>query len=154
MTDPRLKIDINFLDQEWIGYPSLVQEVCDEAAVAASMRDTAKESLEVTDAELDRIHRQEKSSNKKLTEAIIEGAVKTDSRHTHAFAAYNDARLAAALAASLEKAVLAKGKALEALSRMQANAFFASDSFKEQPGYQNSKYGELRAKLAEKRDKR
>src|SRR6266446_6859099 len=53
MSDPRLLIDSNYLDEELINNPSFIQEVCDEAAEAIAHRDAMKEALDTIDAELD-----------------------------------------------------------------------------------------------------
>lgn len=153
MTDQRLLIDRNGLDDELINNPSLVQQVCDECAEAIAQRDYLKEMLEVVDAELDAEIREEfLSTNKsKVTEAVIESAIKTHKRHKDAFKKYNDAKLAAAKAAALERAVSVRSDALKELSKLFAAGYFAIDSTRRSVEYKEAGYDKLRERLASRR---
>lgn len=151
MTDPRLFIDKNSMDDELINNPSLVQEVCDECAQAIAVRDAAKEALATVDAELDAEVRNELSQSTKVTEDKVRAAIQTHPRHAEAFTVYNEAKLAAALADSLVKAVETRSKALEQLSYLYGSGYFAINSTKRTPASQEAGYDRLRGRLAERR---
>lgn len=151
MTDPRLRIDQNFLDQELVNQPSLVQEVGDEAAMAIAVRDTAEEYVKTVDAELDQEIRLEGVASKaKLTEASIAAAIQTHPRHLAAFTAYTEAKLAAAKAVTLEKAVATKSKALDKMSDLWMGAYWVKNSSKPS-AIENAEYNTNRQKMADAR---
>lgn len=151
MSDIRLQIDKNSLDEEFVNQPGLIEEVCEEAAVAIAVRDTAEEHIKTVDAELDHQIRAEGIASKaKLTEASIAAAVQTHPRHQNAFTAYTEAKLAAAKAIALEKAATTKGKALEQLSELYRASYWVKDSSKG-AAHSNAEYSIHRNKLAEAR---
>jgi len=152
MADERLEIDRNALDNELIENPQLIQDVCDECAESIATRDAKKEALETTDAELDAEVRDLLSKNAtKATEASIKGMIQTHPKHKQAFEDYNNAKLRAAKAAGLEKAVEVRGKALESLSRLYASGYFAINHTKRSAD--ESQYTVNRQRLAEARRK-
>lgn len=151
MTDPRLLIDKKSMDDELMNNPSLVQEVCDECAEAIAIRDAAKEALATVDAQLDAEVRMELSVSTKVTEDKVKAAIQTNPRHAEAFKAYNDAKLAAALADSLVKAVETRSKALEQLSYLYGSGYFAINSTKRVPATQEIDYDRLRDRMAVRR---
>src|SRR6266853_5539736 len=112
MSDPRLQIDRNDLDNELINNPSFIQEVCDEAAGAIAHRDAMKEALDTVDAELDAEIRELTSKNK-MTETAIKTTVQIHPEHKQAFDAYNQAKLKAAKAAGLVTAAETRSKAID-----------------------------------------
>jgi hypothetical protein len=154
MTDERLKIDRFNLDNELLENPSLVQEVCDECAEAIALRDAKKEALDTVDAELDAEIREELSKNSKVTENIVKVAIQVHPDHKRAFEEYNNAKLIAAKAASLERAVSTRSDALKELSKLYAAGYFAIDSTKRLPATQELKYNKQREQLADRRLKR
>ncbi len=153
MTDPRLLIDRNDLDNELINNPSFIQEVCDEAAEAIAYRDAMKEALDTVDAELDADIREVTSKTAKMTEAAIKTTIQIHPEHKKAFTAYNQAKLKAAKAAGLERAAETRGKAIEALSRLYASGYFAIDSTKRSPATQEAQYNKSREALANQRSR-
>ena len=151
MTDERLLIDKFALDDELLNNPSFVQQVCDEAAEAIATRDAKKEVLDTVDAELDFEVREELLKSGKVTEDKVKAAIQVHSLHAQAFKEYNEAKLTAAKAASLEKAVSARGDALKELSKLYASGYFAIDSTKRSPALQESQYNKHREQLALRR---
>lgn len=150
MADERLNIDKHDLDNELIENPQLIQDVCDECAESIAVRDAKKEALETVDAELDAEVRDLLSkSASKATEASIKGMIQTHQRHKKAFEDYNNAKLQAAKAAGLEKAVEARGKALESLSKLYASGYFAINHTKR--SVDEIKYSQNRQRLADAR---
>src|SRR5260221_8376271 len=94
MSDLRLLIDRNALDDELINNPSFIQEVCDEAAEAIAHRDAMKEALDTIDAELDAELR-EGAKNNKMTETAIKMAIQTHPTHQKPFKNANQEKLKA-----------------------------------------------------------
>jgi regulator of replication initiation timing len=147
MTDERLLIDKFALDEELIDNPSLVHQVCEECAEAIAVRDAKKEDLETTDAELDAEIREILSTtSSKITENVVKGLVQTHARHQKAFKEYNDAKLTAAKATALERAVNTRSEALEQLSRLYSSGYFAINHTKRSTD--DAKYNEHRKQLA------
>lgn len=150
MADRRLLIDRNNLDEELVNNPQLVQDICDECAEAIAVRDAKKEALETVDAELDAEIRELLSkSASKATEAGIKGMIQTHERHKKAFTDYNNAKLAAAKAAGLEKAFEVRAKSIDGLSKLYSAGYFAINHTKRSAD--EIKYNQHRDRLAEAR---
>src|SRR5882672_5707330 len=139
MTDPRLLIDKMNLDDELVNNPSLVQQVCDEAAEAIAYRDAMREALDAVDAELDAEIR-ELTSRNKMTEAAIKTTIQLRQEHKDAFRISNQAKLKAAKATSLVSAVIARGEAIKELSKLHVSGYYAIDSTKRSSGAQEAQY--------------
>src|SRR5258706_774898 len=152
MSDPRLLIDRNALDEELINNPSFIQEVCDEAAEAIAHRDAMKEALDTIDAELDAEIR-ELTSKDKITETAIKAAIQRHPKHKKAFEESNQAKLRWAKAAGLVTAAEARSKAIEGLSFLYSKSFWAIDSTKKSPSAQELQYNRSRELLAKTRSK-
>src|SRR6266446_690013 len=152
MSDHRLLIDRNALDDELINNPSFIQEVCDEAAEAIAHRDAMKEALDTVDAELDAELR-EGAKNNKMTETAIKMAIQTHPTHQKAFEDANQAKLRASKAAGLVTAAETRSKAIESLSRLYASGYFAIDSTKRSSTSQELQYNKNRETLANQRSR-
>src|SRR5258706_9714711 len=126
MSDPRLLIDRNALDEELINNPSFIQEVCDEAAEAIAHRDAMKEALDTIDAELDAEIR-ELTSKDKITETAIKAAIQRHPKHKKAFEDANKAKLRWAKAAGLVTAAEGRRKAIEGLSFHNSKSIWSID---------------------------
>ncbi len=153
MRDSRLLIDRNSLDDELENNPSLVQDVCDEAAEAIAFRDAQKEKLNTTDAELDAEVREELAKTGKVTEDKVKAAIQVHPRHAQAFHDANMAKLAAAKADSLVESVKTRSKSLEQLSFLFAAGYFAINSTKRSSTSQELQYNRSRKLLAKARSK-
>src|SRR6267142_3020317 len=112
MTDPRLLIDRNSLDDELINNPSFIQEVCDKAAEAIAHRDAMEQALDTVDAELDsEIRELTITKTPKMTETAIKTTIQLRPEHKNAFERYNQAKLAAAKATNLVKSAETRSRA-------------------------------------------
>src|SRR5258706_2104666 len=153
MTDPRLLIDRNSLDDELINNPSFIQEVCDEAAEAIAHRDAMKDALDTIEAELDAEIREITAKNK-MTETAIKTTIQLRPERKKAFDAHNQAKLRAAKAAGLVTAAEARSKAIEGLSRLYTSWYYAIDSTKRSPATQELKYNRDRETLPNQRGRK
>ena len=151
MTDQRLLIDKNALDDELINNPSLVQQACDECAEAIAVRDSLKEALGTVDAELDAVVREELAQIGKVTEDKVKAAIQVHPKHAKAFKDYNAAKLKSALADSFVKAVETRSKALEQLSYLYGSGYYAINSTKRSGS--EVKYDKLRENAARSRSR-
>jgi hypothetical protein len=140
MSDPRLLIDIHALDEALINNPSLVQDVCNEAAEAIAIRDAKKEALATVDAELDAIVRDELGKTTKVTEDKVKAAIQVHPKHARAFEEANAAKLAAAKADATVKSVETRSKSIEQLSYLHNSGYFTINSTKRISNPQEVKY--------------
>lgn len=155
MTDERLKIDKFRLDDELMENPALVQEVGDELAETIAIRDTLKEELDTINAELDAEIREELERNKKkITENIVAMAIQLHPQHKKAFKNYNEAKLIAAKAAALERAVSARADHLRVLADLYKSGYFAINATRDTPTTNEAKYKLMRERLADIRPSR
>jgi len=153
MTDHRLLIDKNALDEALINNPSFIQEVCDEAAEAIAYRDAMKDALDTIEAELD-VEIREITSKNKMTETAIKTTIQLRPERKKAFDAHNQAKLRAAKAAGLVTAAETRSKAIEGLSRLYTSGYYAIDSTKKSHATQGIEYNRLRERLASNRTKK
>jgi translation initiation factor 2B subunit (eIF-2B alpha/beta/delta family) len=129
----------------------LIHQICDECAEAIAYRDSKKEALDTVDAELDAEIREALAKNSKVTESIVKGAIQVHHKHEEAFNEYNQAKLAAAKAAALERAITTRSDALKELSKLYISGYFAIDSTKRNVDAQEIVYNKRRELLASKR---
>jgi hypothetical protein len=152
MSDPRLLIDKYLLDQELVENPGLVQTIGDELADAIAVRDTLKEVLATVDAELDSIVREElEQAKKKATESVVAAAIQLHPRHKRAFEEFNEAKLLAAKAASLEKAISSRADNLKVLADLYKSGYFAINATRDTATTREAQYKLMRERLAETR---
>lgn len=148
MSDLRLDIDKNDLDNEFVELPHQMQAACDKAAYAVFARDEAEGALTIIDAEL----YQEVYNLGKSTVDMVKAKVNSHPKHRQALANYNQAKLDAALALSCEKAVKTKEKSLDSLAKLYADQYWVKTSG-DKPNTTDAKYRQDRAVMARHRVK-
>jgi hypothetical protein len=118
-----VSIDPDALDIEWLRQPMNYMTYAQEAARLDSAMKRAKESMEVTYAQIDREVR--RTSDKKLTEAQVSAAILTDVRYKEAQGIFNDATYEYNICIAAVKAMDHKRAALENLVKLYQGSYFA-----------------------------
>ena len=118
-----VSIDPDALDVEWLRQPMNYMTYAQEAARLDAAMKRAKESMEVTYAQIDREVR--RTADKKLTEAQVSAAILTDERYKDSQAQYNDATYEYNICIAAVKAMDHKRAALENLVKLYQGSYFA-----------------------------
>lgn len=147
-----LQIDKNALDEELVRHPDLIFRVGEACAEAIAERDSLKEQLAVTDAELDAVVREE-LKDEKTTEAIVKNRIQVHPKHTAASDAYLNAKEKCDILAALREAFSAKGYALRELCQLYLANYYSQDSIKSEAP-DAVVYKRRRQQLAEARERR
>jgi hypothetical protein len=148
-----LAIDKNALDDCIIENPQLVLDVGDAHAEAIGVRDTLKEKLAVTDAELDEEIR-ESLKDKKATEGAIKAMILMDKKHTQAFTAYIRAKTDADKLAALKTAYDDRREALRDLAKLYLGNYFDHSTVQGTSSEDKIVYQQRRRIIAEQRGRR
>jgi len=122
-----IRIDPDILDVEWLGQPRLMMEYCVIAAEARRALDTAKESLDLVKAELDKDVRinPEKYDITKITESAVQNTIITQRKYQTANEVLSQARYDFDIANSAVRAVDQRKDALEQLVKLHGQQYFA-----------------------------
>jgi len=125
--DRDLRIDETALDVECLEQPSLMMAYAQEAAEARMEMDTAKESLDVIEAQVDSEVRDcpEDFGLKKITESAIKSAVVLDERVQAAKKRLTQAKLDYGMTTAASVAMDARKKMLEMLIQLHGQQYFA-----------------------------
>ena len=154
MRETELQIDRNALDDELVHQPSKFLQASRDYAEALSVRDQAKQDVEVSKAEASlRIRRQCEQDGEKVTEAIIAARVETDKKCRQAVTTYLDSKKACEEALALKEAFMQRSYVLKDLAALYIAGYYGSDSVRGGAARElrDHEYSNNRAKLAEKR---
>lgn len=119
--------DESALDVEWLEQPALTLKYGMNCAKARDALDRCKEKLELVKAELDASIRKhpERRDIQKLTEAVVQNAIITDTYYQDTMEEYLQAKNEYEIARVALSAVEAKKAALENLVRLHGMNYFA-----------------------------
>ena len=115
------------LDEDWIKQPKLYHEVALKLADARLDHDEAKDKLELTMAEIDRVIRidPEKYGVTKITETSVERAIILTKTYQSAKKRVNETKHTVDVLAAVSIALEHKKKALENLVQLEARDYFS-----------------------------
>lgn len=151
----RLRIDKNMLDDEWIMYPQLLQDVSDEVAMATSRRDAAKSRVATIEAKVAGLVRQSfKSEEVKPTVDMVAERVALHSDVVAAHEELNALTLDAARLSAMRDSIHARGTALKELSDLWIAGYYAdagSNRPRDQQGPQDRRAANIRGQLHNQR---
>ncbi len=145
----QLTIDKYQLDNELVNQPSLLCDITDAYAEAIAIRDTLKEALKTTDANLDAEVRQRKDI--KVTDAVAMNLVQGHPNHARAAKAYGDAKLQADKINAIKEAVVDRGFALKTLAELAMANYYERNSVKGTVTTDQFQYNEARKRSAVRR---
>ncbi len=143
----KLKIDKYLLDDELVNQPSLLCDITDAYAEAIAIRDTLKEALKTTDANLDAEVRKRKDI--KVTDKVAENLVQAHEDHAKAAKAYGEAKLQADKINAVKEAVVDRGFALKTLAELAMANYYERNSIKDTSVTNELKYNRARQRLAD-----
>lgn len=146
------EIDKNRLDKECERQPLLMHEMAVNQADEDDRVATAKADLDIVQAEVELLIREDparflKNAGAKITESMIDCLVKVSKRYQQALRALNAAKHAAGIAAAGVSAAEHKKRMIEKLVELQGRDYFAAPSGKAL----GSGYIELPKKKAKKK---
>lgn len=147
-----LAIDKTALDDEVIRQPVLFYMVSEQLTDAIAARDTAKEELAATDAELDHKWRKQLSkTHPKVTEGLITSHITTSPDHEKAFLNYLDAKTKADKLLALKEAFQQRSYMLRDLVSLYSANYYEDASLKPTKAQDASHYNANRARISNAR---
>lgn len=124
-----LKIDKNNLDEMLIEQPQLFNDVSEQAALATSRADQAKDDLKRTEARLFmQTRRKFMDNNEKATEAVINAAVTKHSKRKEAYTAWIEAQREASEWDALKGSFLQRSFVLRDLCGLYISGYYGESS--------------------------
>jgi len=122
-----MMIDEMALDVECLNQPRLMMFYAEEAAKVRGALDSAKEGLDIIEAETDAEIRKdpEKFGISKITEAAIKGAITLDADCQEARRKFLNLKMEADLVSAAQRALDARKKMLELLVQLHGQQYFA-----------------------------
>ena len=147
-----LEIDKLSLDDEIIRQPSLFYQVSEAYVEAVGERDTLKEQLASTDAEIDGEIRS--NAKTRITDTAVKNLVQCDADHEKAFKAYITAKVKADQLGALKEAFQQRGYMLRDLASLYVANYFDHSSIQGTSSQDKTIYEARRRTLAEARQRR
>jgi hypothetical protein len=147
-----LEIDKLSLDDEIIRQPSLFYSVSEAYVAAVGERDTLKEQLASTDAEIDGEIRS--NAKTRVTDTAVKNLVQCDKDHEKAFKAYIAAKVKADQLGALKEAFQQRGYLLRDLASLYVANYFDHSSIQGTSSQDKTIYEARRRTLAEARQRR
>jgi hypothetical protein len=120
----KIKIDQDNLDVELVTQTNDYYHASRGHALAVSLRDQAKNNLDVAEAELYLMFRREAGDRVKLTEAQLDATVKSNEIRQEYFTKYLETKLLADKWLSLRDSFIQKGHALRELAELYKLNYF------------------------------
>lgn len=144
-----LEINKHNLDQEIMQHPSLLFKIADAYLEAVAERDSCKEALASTDAELDAQIREE-LEGEKSTETMVKNRVQLHGHHISAYESYFDAKRRADVLGALKEAFVTRGHMLRDLVQLHTTQYWENTSVTGA----DPEHRRVRQRLAEARERR
>jgi hypothetical protein len=124
----QLKIDMLNIDQDIVELPVLLQEAGECTALAIEIRESAKEELEHTSAELASLLRVTDEKGKSRSETMIASLIPLEQDYKDKLASLSEARLDGGLWMAITEAIRTKSSALRVTADLVAAGFMTSSS--------------------------
>jgi hypothetical protein len=135
-----LVIDPNNLDEMLMGHPMLFWAVSEQYVLAASIRDEAKEAIDVIDAEMNADIRKEiEDDGEKVTEKLVASYVLVNPLHQTAVQKHRDAKTEADLWHALKESFSSRNYMLREMASLLVSNYYSVDSVRDGADYQHTK---------------
>jgi hypothetical protein len=143
-----LKINKHDLDNEWINQPFLQMKYVKLAAEAETKMRKKKEHLEITKANLYLKIRNEKEIRKeKVTEAVLDAAIKTSPEYTTVFEEYLEALEIYKILTGAVEAFQQRKSSLENMVKLYLNNYFSHPKQEQEKEFEKVQKDNLSKKL-------
>lgn len=124
----QLEVDQLNIDTDLMEIPVLLQEVGEMTAFSLEIRDSAKEALEITKAEIaDELRKTPDENGKTRSESTITSLLPLDPKYKQRLAELSEARLDATLWQSLSNAMQRKDSAIRVTADLITCAYISRD---------------------------
>ena len=152
--EQQIQIDRDDLDTELVRQPSLFLEVSQKYVQAVSVRDAAKENVDVARAKVElKIRRRAEEQERKLTESTVKAEVEVHSMYREAVDAYLQAKERADRWLATKEAFSQRAFILKDLCGLYVSGYYTTESVrgKSQSQVQELAYTENRKEMSRKR---